>query len=159
MSDTTAIQEGLPAKFEVLVTAIIFNPFNEILLTRRTMNKKRFPGMWTVPGGHLELDYMKTDSAYDGVWYNIIEKACIREVKEETGLDIENVSYLRSIGMGDNLIISCVAEANFDYKEITLQADECDEYAWVKPMDAVNYKLIGPIYPQIVEAAFIRGVD
>lgn len=144
-------------KFEVLVTSIIFNSENKILLTRRTLNKKRFPGMWTVPGGHLETDYMQTDSAYEAVWYDVLEKGLKREIKEETNLEIKDIKYLRSIGMGTNLIVSYYSEVEGSWENVKLQEEECDQYAWVEPANAVNYKLIGPIYPQILEAGLIRN--
>ena len=40
---------------EVAITAIIVKD-GKYLITRRSPNKKRFPGMWTVPGGKLETD-------------------------------------------------------------------------------------------------------
>ena len=40
---------------EVAITAIIVKN-GKYLITRRSPNKKRFPGMWTVPGGKLETD-------------------------------------------------------------------------------------------------------
>lgn len=39
--------------FEVVITAIIEKD-NKYLILRRSPEKKRFPGMWTVPGGKLE---------------------------------------------------------------------------------------------------------
>jgi isopentenyldiphosphate isomerase len=39
---------------EVAVTAIVFNSEGRALITKRSTNKKRFPGLWTVPGGHFE---------------------------------------------------------------------------------------------------------
>ncbi|MBI2582667.1 NUDIX domain-containing protein, partial [Candidatus Azambacteria bacterium] len=42
---------------EVAITAIIAKD-GKYLITRRAPTKKRFPGMWTVPGGKLEVaDY------------------------------------------------------------------------------------------------------
>ena len=35
---------------EVAITTIVVKD-NKYLITRRSLNKKRFPGMWTVPGG------------------------------------------------------------------------------------------------------------
>ena len=43
---------------EVVITAIIVKD-GKYLITRRSLGKKRFPGMWTVPGGKLETkDYL-----------------------------------------------------------------------------------------------------
>lgn len=45
---------------EIAITAIIIKD-GKYLITRRSPNKKRFPSMWTVPGGKLEVnDYANT---------------------------------------------------------------------------------------------------
>lgn len=44
---------------EVAITAIIVKE-GKYLITRRSQEKKRFPGMWTVPGGKMETsDYLQ----------------------------------------------------------------------------------------------------
>ena len=40
---------------EIAITAIIVKK-GKYLITKRSSNKKRFPGKWTVPGGKLETD-------------------------------------------------------------------------------------------------------
>lgn len=61
-------------------TAIITYPQNRILLIKR--DTLPFKGYWALPGGRAESG-------------ESVEKTIIREVKEETGLDIE---ILRKIG-------------------------------------------------------------
>ena len=79
---------------EVVITAIIIKE-GKYLIIRRSKNKKRFPGMWTVPGGRLEThDYISTPKQTKEYWYNVLESALIREVKEEVGLAIKNIDYL-----------------------------------------------------------------
>ena len=58
----------------VLVSGAVFSE-EKILLLQRQNDKKMFPGFWEMPGG-------KVDEAEDP---NI---AVLREVKEETGLDV-----------------------------------------------------------------------
>lgn len=57
---------------EVAITAIIYKDF-KYLVIRRSKSKKRFPGMWTVPGGKLEIsDYTglpKDTKDYIGTMY------------------------------------------------------------------------------------------
>lgn len=55
---------------------IITNEHNQILLQKRTDN-----GLWGLPGGLLELD-------------ETIEECAIREVKEETNLDIKITKFI-----------------------------------------------------------------
>ena len=43
---------------EIVITAIIIRD-GKYLITKRSPNKRRFPGKWTVPGGKLEIsDYI-----------------------------------------------------------------------------------------------------
>jgi 8-oxo-dGTP diphosphatase len=48
---------------------------DEVLMFKRSETKKKFPGFWSIPGGHI-------DESEDPL------AAAIREVKEETGLTV-----------------------------------------------------------------------
>ncbi|MBW3003113.1 NUDIX domain-containing protein [Candidatus Woesearchaeota archaeon] len=61
------------------VTAIIVKD-DKILLERRT--EEPFKGKWVMPGGHVEKN-------------EDVEKAVIREVKEETGLDFYDINFVK----------------------------------------------------------------
>ena len=140
---------------EVAITAIIIKD-RKYLITRRSLNKKRFPGMWTVPGGKLETDdYINLPKDTINYWYNVLEKVLRREVKEEVGLNIINIIYVTSLATvhGDgnpSLVISCLA----DYKsgEIRLNPNESDNFQWVTLEEAKNYQLIDGIYDELVMA-------
>lgn len=58
------------------VNAIILNANKEILFTERSLSDDFLPGYWELPGGGI--DYGEAP-----------QKALIREVKEECGLEIE----------------------------------------------------------------------
>lgn len=126
------------------------------LIIRRSKNKIRFPGMWTVPGGRLETsDYLKLPKDTKEYWYNVLEKTLAREVKEEVGIEIDNVEYLTSLAAihqdaVPSLVISCLA----DYKrgKVRLQPEETDGFAWVSLKDAKNYDLIDGIYDELIMA-------
>jgi len=111
---------------EVVTTAIIVKD-GKYLITRRSMQKKRFPGLWTVPGGKLETDdYKKLPKDTTDYWYNVLEQVLKREVKEEVGLEIKNIEYVTSLATihGDNnpsLVISCLAE--YASGDVTLQTE------------------------------------
>ena len=146
--------------FEVVITAIIVNTEGKYLITRRSPNKKRFPGMWTVPGGHLDPeDFMGYPKDTEHYWYNVLEKALTREIKEEVGLEIEHVRYVTSLATehkdgAASIVISCLA----DYKkgEVKLQEEETDKCEWVSVEEAKNYKLIDGIYDELVMADSLR---
>lgn len=67
-----------PNSIVVAVTAYVTNDNNEILLIRRTDND-----LYAIPGGGLELG-------------ETLSQAVVREVREETGLDVE---VLRLVGV------------------------------------------------------------
>ena len=146
-------------KFEVVITAIIVKD-GKFLVTRRSMDKKRFPGMWTVPGGHLETkDYMAYEKDTEHYWYNVLEKALKREVQEEAGLEIRNVEYVTSLASvhsdgNPSIVISCMAD--YVSGEIKLQEGETDKAEWVSLEEARSYKLIDGIYDELAMAHAMR---
>ncbi|MBX4189262.1 NUDIX domain-containing protein [Candidatus Parcubacteria bacterium] len=140
---------------EVVMTAIIVKD-GKYLITKRAATKKRFPNMWTVPGGKLETDdYINLPKETKDYWYNVLEKVLRREVREEVGLEIENIEYVTSLSTihadgNPSLVISCMAD--YVSGEVKLQKDETDECAWVSLEEAVNYALIDGIYDELVMA-------
>lgn len=140
---------------EVVITAIIVKD-GKYLITRRSPNKKRFPGMWTVPGGKLETDdYINLPKETKDYWYNVLEKVLKREVREEVGLVIKNIEYVTSLATvhGDgnpSLVVSCLAD--YDSGEVVLQEEETDKFEWVSLEEAKNYELLDGIYDELVMA-------
>ena len=141
-------------QYSVAITAIIVKD-GKYLITRRSPTKRKFPGVWTVPGGTLEsTDYINHPRDTENAWYNVFERVVMREVKEETGLDIGNLDYLISLvadyGEAHGVVVSLMA----DYRggEVKLQTEETDDYAWVTLEEAKNYKLIDGIYDELVMA-------
>ena len=140
---------------EVAITAIVVKE-GKYLITRRSAKKKRFPGMWTVPGGKLETnDYLKLPKDTENYWYNVLERTLRREVKEEVGIDIANIAYVTSLATvhadgSPSLVISCIAD--YVSGEVMLQEEELDEYAWVSLEKAKGYNLIDGIYDELVMA-------
>jgi ADP-ribose pyrophosphatase YjhB (NUDIX family) len=61
---------------KVAVNAVVFNGQREVLLAKRTDN-----GLWCLPGGHVDLG-------------ETVAQACLRELREETGLVGEVVRLL-----------------------------------------------------------------
>lgn len=144
---------------EVAITAIIVKD-GKYLITRRSQNKKRFPGMWTVPGGKMETsDYLQLPKDTEHYWYNVLERTLRREVKEEVGIDIENVVYVTSLATvhtdgSPSLVISCMADCVSG--EIKLKEDESDQSAWINLEEAKNYQLIDGIYDELVMTENLR---
>lgn len=145
--------------FEVVITAIIVKD-GKYLVTRRSPSKRRFPGMWTVPGGHLEpADFMSYPKDTEHYWYNVLEKALARELQEEVGLTIENVRYVTSLATehkdgAASVVISCLAD--YVSGEVRLEDGENDKAAWVTLEEAKDYELIDGIYDELAMAEALR---
>ncbi|HXV27026.1 MAG TPA: NUDIX domain-containing protein [Candidatus Paceibacterota bacterium] len=144
---------------EVVITAIIVKD-GKYLVTRRAETKKRFPGMWTVPGGKLETDdYLKLPKDTKDYWYNVLERTLRREVAEEVGLEIDNIVYVTSLATvhadgAPSLVISCMAD--YVSGEVILQEGETDKADWVSLDEAKDYDLIDGIYDELAMADALR---
>jgi 8-oxo-dGTP diphosphatase len=140
---------------EVVMSTIIVKD-TKFLITRRSPNKKRFPGMWTIPGGKLETkDYLDLPKSTEFYWYNVLEQVLRREVSEEVGLEVTNIEYITSLATvhadgSPSLVITCIAD--YVSGEVTLQKDEADDFKWVNIEEAKGYKLIDGIYDELVMA-------
>lgn len=147
---------------EVVITAIIMKE-GKYLITRRSPQKKRFGGMWTVPGGKLETtDYVNLPKDTKEYWYNVLEQVLRREVKEEVGLAIKNIEYVTSLATihadgAPSLVISC--SADWEGGEVVLQESETDTYEWVSLEEAKGYELIDGIYDELGMADARRRDD
>ena len=141
----------------VTVTAIPIRYFGDVrkyFIAKRSMSEDSFPGRWTVPGGRLEVsDYANRPKDTPDCWYNVLESVVVREVKEETNLDIDvsSIGYVTSmVFMRANkvpgLIISLYA--NVLEGDVKL-SDELTDYVWVSLDEAKNYDLIEGIYEEL----------
>ena len=136
----------------IVVTGILVKE-GKYLIAKRADWEKAFPGMWTVPGGKLEvLDYALKQKDTGSHWYNVLENLLKREIKEEVNLEVKNIGYVTSLVYvrPDEipcLIISLFAEPVGD--EIKL-CNALTEYKWVDINEAKNYELIDGIYEELV---------
>ena len=144
---------------EVVITAIVVKD-GKYLITKRAPGKSRFPGMWTVPGGRLQVsDYTRLPKNTEHYWYNVLEKTLKREVKEEVGIEIDHIEYVTSLARvhengAPSLIISTLAD--YVSGEVSLQKSEADQFAWVSLEEAKEYDLIEGIYDELVMAEELR---
>lgn len=127
----------------VAVSMMIESSDHHILLTRRPAHMRTSPKIWVPPGGHLELG-------------ETLLECGIREVKEETGLDISNSKtnflgfwesiYPLVLGFGPPsnhvLIIYFHAIVNETHKELQEKMkpdpEEVAAFCWLSPKTVTN---------------------
>lgn len=110
-------------EYHLSVLGVVKRPDGKYLITRRVMTKDWAPGWWEVSGGAC----MAGEES---------EEAVIREIKEETGLDVSGAeggfvfSYHReNPGKGDNYFVDIYRFImDFDESDVHIQKEEALEY-------------------------------
>lgn len=115
---------------EPVTGALILNKNDEIFL----MKSPKWDDQWLVPGGHVEKGEK-------------IEECVKREVKEEVGLEVEDIDFVTVLeGMPEKferdthfifLNYSCIAEN----QEVELDGREAVEHVWIDPEEALESEL------------------
>ena len=117
-----------PRGIEVTCACLVMNSEGKVLL----LASPKQGGKWTLPGGHVEPGEKIADAA-------------VRELKEETGLDVKPVTIIRfdeSINPPDfhrpiHLIyFDCLLEVIGG--EVVLDPKEASAYMWVTPDEALS---------------------
>lgn len=140
----------------IAITGIIYNDEGKYLVTKRSLEKKAFPGMWTVPGGGINTDdYTTTPPTHGaGQWYYTVEKTLRREILEEVNVEIEKPEYLLDLTFirPDNvpvLVLSYLCK--YKSGEVKVDGDGGDtvEFAWATLDELKVYDLIPGILEEI----------
>ena len=114
------LQDG---EYHLTVLGVVRRRDGKFLITRRVMTKAWAPGWWEVSGGAAQAG----EASYDAV---------LREVREETGLDVSRAdggylfTYKReNPGEGDNYFVDVYRFVmDIDEKDLHLQEAETDGY-------------------------------
>jgi len=132
-------------------TAIICKD-GKYLLLQRSLNKKAFPGKWTVPGGGLEVaDYINLPKTTSDHWYFAVENSLRREIKEETNLEVGKLKYLLDITfIRPDGIPVVILSYYCDYKSGDVKLDQDNiNYAWASYEKTKNYDLVEGLLGEI----------
>ena len=110
-------------EYHLTVLGVIVRPDGKYLITKRVMTKRWAPGWWEVSGGGV----MAGETS---------KEAVIRELKEETGLDVSGCGdgycftyHRENPGEGDNYFVDVYRFVlDFDEKDVHPQAEETDGF-------------------------------
>ncbi|MEK6890359.1 MAG: NUDIX domain-containing protein [Nanoarchaeota archaeon] len=137
----------------IAVTGIILKD-GKYLIAKRAEWEPDFPNKWTVPGGKVSMkDYSHRTPDTEGgkQWYNVLEEALRREVREEVGLEIRDIGYVTNLVFIRKDNIPCMVVSLFGYAvsdDVKLNKD-LSEYKWVSVEEAKKYDMIEGIAEEI----------
>ena len=119
---TNLLPSGL---YHLGVDVWIKNDDGKYLIQKRSMMKKRMPGMWMATGGSV----LSGESGSDAV---------IRESFEELGIEVDTsmLKFLFRNRLSDCINEVWILHQNIEISSINMQLDEVSEVKWVKKEDS-----------------------
>lgn len=124
------------------------------MLIKRSDDLPVFPGKWHCPGGGISMDdyeHLPSSGVNHKQWYNVLEEALRREVREEVGMEIEKPVYLldlvfiRPDGIPVIVLTYYAKYASGEFKP----SNKAVDIAWVTADEAKKYDLIDGIAGEI----------
>jgi len=114
------------------VAVFIINDKKQVLLQKRSANKRFNPNKWALCAGHVDA-------------YESLEDAILREIKEEVGLDILK-DDLHQFGEREFTIIDSNShityfyyiKSNLNEKDFIIQKEELSEVKWFDIDDVID---------------------
>jgi len=117
----------------ITVKAVIVNKLGEVLILKRARGEKTHAGNYDLPGGSMERD-------------ETIREALRREIKEETGLIIDNENLIKVSEYPEGhkkfndlkALRFVVSYDGDDYKKIKLEKAEHNKFEWLSIVKAIE---------------------
>jgi len=146
-----------------VVSTAIIQKDGKYLILRRSTSKKVFPGRWTVPGGGLIVDdYTNSPKTTADAWYFAVSNSLKREIKEETGLETNQLKYpldLAFIRPDGVPVVTLSYYGDWKAGDVQLNEESID-YKWVTLDEAKGYDLIEGILEEIeMTDKILKGGD
>lgn len=130
---------------QVVVAALVRG--GRVLLVHRSPNRRAYPGVWDLPGGHIETG--ETELA-----------ALTREMHEELGVQIAtgSATHLCRLGAGrgaNSLRLSAWLVGEWEGTPTNVAPDEHDEIRWFRHEDLppLAHELLGPAVAEAMRSA------
>lgn len=104
----------------VVIGVILYNSEGEILITRRSPEKRSDPGKWENTAGCVQAG----ESSHQGA---------LRELREETGIDLgpSELAYLCSRTVSNCFVDIYIAKIETDIKDLVFQPGETCGARWI----------------------------
>ncbi len=109
-----------PGEFIIGVGALLINSDQKILISKRTMNKDRYPGYWELNGGGVAQGEESAD-------------AVVREIKEELGINLnkEEGLLLKTFKNDYKFFDLWAFKVDVELQDLVLAEWEVEKAEWV----------------------------
>jgi 8-oxo-dGTP diphosphatase len=131
---------------DVHIAAGLLCQNGRFLLGKRSAHRLAFPGVWDLPGGHVEA-------------CETAEQALVRELREELGVTATSWQELDTLrepaanGEPDTLNLHIFAVSNWEGEPSNILPEEHDEIAWFTAEEASKLTLALDAYPILFRRA------
>lgn len=135
--------------FKVIVSGFVRNSAGQLLVIRRSKEEESFPGMLAIPGGTIEAEESNE------LQLDTVETNLIREIKEETNIDVSVGKWIESTCMVKDgkaklyIFFECTLVESSD--EHTETSDETPEVYWAD-ITAVPLEECTPTLKKYIES-------
>lgn len=132
-------------EYRYIVTVILFNEKNEMLIQKRAADKAEWPNYWS---------YSASGSVFPG---EELYKAAERELYEETGIliDLKNIASQLTMSFEEGWNEIFILQQKVSEEEIKMQKEEVQELLWVEEKTYLELLSSGKFMPYLFgEIAF-----
>ncbi len=137
-------------KYSVVVNALVSNKKGEILIIQRSSNEEHGSGTWSVPGGKLE---------FTGIVHNALQETALKEVLEETGVEIEEKMELIANNTfehdEDNLLVIAIVFFCHYKSGTAKKSEEADDVRWIKEEEIDNFNFHSINVKEYIKKGFL----
>ncbi len=147
--------------FYFVANAVVYRESDgRCLILKRSERETAHPGKYATPGGKLEWSNLdiKNPTRMNGEIFdfeNIIEDLLRREVREESGLEIQDeFAYINSVGFvrPDGIPVVLVKLAcKYKSGEVALEEGAFTDFVWVNVDEVKSYDCIEGIEQEIIK--------